>query len=239
MTEKLNCACVIHGDKYDWIYVEKLYAMVRRNLSCDFDFHVFTENSRSVPAHMIKHSLQEWDGVSGPRRSWWYKMQIFDPDKIAGKVLYLDLDVVICDTIDWVQDLDPTNFWTIRDWRYLWRPEWRGINSSVMYWDTRSFADVWRDFASKPVLDIVQKYRGDQDFIGATLPAEKIRFFPAESVVSWRWQIQDGGVEPRKKTHKKPGAGSVLTPGAKILVFHGNPKPHEINDPVIERFWIT
>ena len=66
-----DCACVIHGTGYDWQYVEKLYNMLSRNLPNGIRFHVYTEATRPVPDHMIKHALQEWPGIAGPQREWW------------------------------------------------------------------------------------------------------------------------------------------------------------------------
>lgn len=235
----LNCACVIHGDKYDWIYVERLYHMVRRYVSCDINFHVFTEVDREVPGYMIKHVLDDWPGISGPRKSWWYKMQVFDPQRIQGRVLYLDLDIIIVNDLDWVRDLSPKYFWAIRDWRYLWRPLYQGINSSVMFWDTERFSDIWRDFQSQDLGEIVQRYHGDQDYVSAVLPMEQRQFFPEEYIKSWRWQIKDGGMDFRSRTYRAPHAGSTLDPMAKIVVFHGQPKPHEVTDPMIDRYWIS
>ena len=87
----IHCACLIHGDGYSWDYVDRLYNMVTRNLSRAVDFHVYTESHRDVPDHMIKHSLIEWPGVSGPKKSWWYKLQLFNAENFSGQILYFDL----------------------------------------------------------------------------------------------------------------------------------------------------
>lgn len=234
----IDCVCVIHGDKYDWTYVEKLYSMVVSCASRPINFHVFTEASRSVPAPMIKHALAEWPGVSGPRKSWWYKMQVFDSARISGQILYFDLDVVIVGDLGWIFNLDPQYFWIIRDWRCLWKPLSQGLNSSVMYWDNSKFSKIWHDFNDQGIQDVISRYRGDQDFIGAVLPQTETRYFQDELILSWRWQVKDGGFDPRTKSYKYPGQGSILSQDARILVFHGHPKPHEIQDPIVEKFWI-
>lgn len=237
MIKSLDCACVIHSDKYDWMYVDRLYHMVKRNLSCDVNFHVFTESARDVPSSMIKHELVEWPTISGPKKSWWYKMQVFDPSQISGQVLYFDLDLVIIDRLDWILDLDPRYFWAIRDWKYLWRPAWQGINSSIMYWDNTRFSQIYNKFQTIGAITVAEKYRGDQDFISDILDSKHRKFFDDSWILSYRWQIKDGGLDLKTRCYRQPGAGSVLIPGTKILVFHGSPKPHEIQDPEIERFW--
>ena len=109
---RIDCACVIHGSGYDWQYVERLYNMLCRNFTPKVRMHVYTEHDRSVPPHMVKHILEDW-GIAGPKRSWWYKMQLFNPALFSGNLLYLDLDVVIANNLDWIRDLSLDYFWTI------------------------------------------------------------------------------------------------------------------------------
>jgi hypothetical protein len=85
----IDCACVIHSDAYSWDYVERLYSMLSRHLSLGVRLHVYTEADRPVPAPFIKHALDDWE-ISGPRRSWWYKLQLFDSEKFSGSLLYFD-----------------------------------------------------------------------------------------------------------------------------------------------------
>ena len=237
MNQTVNCACVIHGDVYSWDYVENLYAMLKLNSEKNICFHVFTEPDRSVPSHMVKHELQAWPGVAGAKKSWWYKMQMFDPVHNIGQMLYLDLDTVITGSIDWVWDLSPDYFWAIRDFKYLWRPNWNGLNSSIMYWDTAQFSWVWKLFQEQNINALIKQYHGDQDYLSTVLDATVLRFIPDALVKSWRWQIKDGGMDMKTRIYKRPDAGTVLDPQAKILIFHGRPKPHEVSDPVIQRLW--
>jgi len=237
MTDALDCVCVIHGDRYSWQYVENLYAGLRRHITAGIRLHVFTEAHRAVPDYMIRHNLDEWPEISNGRRAWWYKMQMFDPRHGLGQVLYLDLDVVICGSLDWVLELDTTHFWAIHDWRRLWRPQWLGINSSMMYWDHGRWPQPWRQFRDLGLGETTRRYHGDQDLLTAALLRDAVRYLPDHAVRSWRWQIRDGGMDPRTRCYARPDAGSIITPGASVLVFHGRPKPHEINDAVINKYW--
>jgi hypothetical protein len=234
----IDCACVIHGTGYDWVYVDKLYNMLSRYLQHGIRFHVYTEAARSVPPHMIKHALTEWPGISGPKRSWWYKMQLFNTEHHAGNLLYFDLDCVIVNDLQWLVDLPTSHFWTIRDFRYLQRVGYSGMNSSVMWWNTEHLAHVWENFSRLDIDQTVRRYPGDQDYLGAVIPPTELRYFDQQQLQSWRWQVQDGGYNFATRRPKKPGTGPALDPAASILVFHGRPKPHEcIADPVIQRFW--
>jgi len=214
-----------------------LAAMVQRNVSMPVRLHVFTEAHRSVPDHMTKHVLEEWPQISGGRRAWWYKMQLFDPRRGLGRLLYFDLDVVISGSLDWICALDSRHFWTIHDWRRLWRPQWRGINSSMMLWDRQHAAKIWQRFCELGLPRCVSNYHGDQDLLTEVLDPAEVRFFDDDLVKSWRWQIKDGGMDPKTRRYARPDAGSVLTPGLSVMVLHGQPKPHEIQDSVIKTLW--
>ena len=237
MEKVKNCACVIHGDAYSWNYVERLYNMLKANSTHEIRMHVFTESHRDVPAHMIKHELQEWPGISGPKKSWWYKMQMFNPAHNLGRVLYFDLDTVIVDNIDWIWQLNDQYFWAIRDFKYLWRESWYGINSSVMIWDTSRFNWIWNDFCSKNINATVRLFHGDQDYLNSILTEKTRKFFNTDFVKSWRWQCKDGGFDIKSRSYRTPNSGTSILPCTKIMVFHGTPKPHEISDPVVTQYW--
>jgi hypothetical protein len=232
-----DVACVIHGNLYSWDYVEKLYHMVRTNLACPIRFHVFTEHDRPVPATMIKHILQDWPGIAGRKKAWWYKMQMFDGQHIQGRVLYFDLDTVIVRPIDWMLALPAEYFWTVRDFRHLWRPSWRGINSSVMLWDTVRYRWIWQAFCEHNIAAVTRQFHGDQDYLNSVLTDKYLRFMPEHLVKSWRWQIKDGGMDMRSRVYRRPDAGSVLDPDTAVMIFHGSPKPHEVQDPVVQKLW--
>lgn len=238
-TNLINCACVIHGDLYPWSYVENLHQMLRQNFSVPTKLHVFTERGRAVPDYMVKHNLVDWPGVAGKKRAWWYKMQMFNPEHYSGPMLYFDLDVVITGDLNWVLQLDPSKFWSIRDFRYLWRPKWQGINSSMMWWDTGKFEYIWQDFKSKNLNSIMSVYAGDQDYLTAMIDPKQLRFVDQDLVKSWRWQVKDGGMDMRTRVYRRPDAGSIIDPKTSVIVFHGTPKPHEIADPVIAKYWNT
>jgi hypothetical protein len=232
----LDCACVLHGSSYTWDYVENLYAMLTRNLTPPVKLHVFTEQSRPVPEPMIKHVLTEWPQLRSGK-GWWYKMQMFNIAHVAGPLLYFDLDTVIVNNIDWIW-AKPTNYFnTIRDFKHLWAPAHTGINSSVMWWDTRIFSSVWDHFSTSDLHNLQLKYRGDQDFLSHVIPENQRRYFETERVKSWRWECLDGGYNFKKRRHVTPGTGTHFLPDTSVLIFHGNPKPKDITDPLVLNYW--
>lgn len=232
----IDCACVIYGDKYDWSYVEKLYNMLSRNISPGIRLHVYTEESRIVPEPFIKHSLTDWN-LTYPKSFWWYKMQLFNPEHHAGTLMYFDLDVVVTGNLDWIWKLDTNYFWAIRDFKSLQEPTFYGINSSVMWWDTTKFVNVWKNFNLNELNNNILKYKGDQDYISEKIDKTQRKFFDSNYIQSWRWQAVDGGFNFKTRKFYKPGKGTTIGENTAILVFHGNPKPGDIKDLVILEHW--
>jgi hypothetical protein len=65
-----------------------------------------------------------------------------------------------------------------------------------------------------------------------------VSYFDLERVKSWRWQLKDGGYDFKTLKYKSPESGTVITDPVSVLVFHGDPKPHEIADPNVLQHWI-
>jgi hypothetical protein len=210
--------------------------MLDRHIAQGIRLHVYTEAHRSVPEPFIKHELEDW-GLSGAKLAWWYKIQLFNTQHHAGPLLYFDLDTVIVKNIDWIHKLPTRFFWTVQDFKYLWRPNFQGINSSVMWWDTRNFDYVWHHFKKQSINQIVKQYHGDQDFLTNAVNNNFLRFFDQTCVKSWRWQCKDGGYDFKNRMYLKPNLGTVIPENCNILIFHGKPKPMDIVDPCIQSFW--
>jgi hypothetical protein len=233
----IDVACVIHSHAYDWTYVDRLFNMVRRNLSLPVRFHVYTESTRAVPAPMIKHELPDL-GIGGPKQSWWYKLQIFNPAYHNGPLLYFDLDTVIANRLDWIYTLPLNYFWAVRDFKYLWRPASTGINSSVMWFDTRLYDYVYRTFMDQNLQTILKQYKGDQDFISEVVHPQHKKYLDSNRIKSWRWEVLDGGYNFRRRSYVNPGSGASFDSITSVIVFHGHPKPQQVLDSTIQRLWV-
>lgn len=231
----IDCACLIHGTAYSWDYVNRLYNMLSRNLTAGIRLHVYTEPDRAVPQHMIKHELKDLK-VSGPKKAWWYKLQLFNHKHHQGPMLYFDLDTVITDNIDWITRQSLEYFWAPRDFKRLWRPSHTGINSSVMWWDTRKFDDVWQTFKQQEFVLLQRRYPGDQDFISDVIDQNRRKFLNEQLIRSWKWECVDGGWDFKHRKYNSPKSGTRLD-GAGVLVFHGQPNPADVLDPVIVQHW--
>jgi hypothetical protein len=185
---------------------------------------------------MIKHELTEW-GIKGPKKSWWYKMQLFNPAHHAGPLLYFDLDTVIVGNIDWIWQQPTTYFWAVKDFKYLWKPTHTGINSSIMWWDTQKYQYLWDTFNQQDLTKIMRTYRGDQDYISDKIPENQRRLFDTARVLSWRWQCLDGGYDFKRRRFISPKTGTIIDNSASVLIFHGNPKPDQLTDTLTLVHW--
>jgi hypothetical protein len=186
---------------------------------------------------MIKHCLEDWPGIGGPKKSWWYKMQLFNPEHYSGDLLYFDLDVVINGDITWITHLDTEKFWCIKDFRYLQKETFSGINSSIMWWNVERYRHVWEKFTAEDVTKVVRQYPGDQDYLNITIDYNNRRYFDVNKIKSYRWQIADGGFAFPMRVPRNPGAGAVIDSDTCVIVFHGTPKPAEVTDPKIKELW--
>lgn len=233
----IDCACVIHGTAYDWIYVERLYNMLQKHVPQGARLHVYTEADRQVPSHMIKHELQQWPGVAGPKKSWWYKMQLFNPEHHTGDLFYIDLDTVIVDDLGWIFNHSTQYFWTIRDFRYLQHSTISTMNSSVMWFNVDAMSWVYHKFSQEHLPTIMRTYHGDQDYIEAVVPHQQRRFLDISKFASFRWQAYQGGMNWQTRRPHDTQANTNIPPGTSVLVFHGHPKPHEVNCPLVKQLW--
>jgi hypothetical protein len=186
---------------------------------------------------MIKHELVEWSGVAGPRQSWWYKMQLFNNQLFSGQLLYFDLDVVVTGNLDWITQLPQRNFWAVHDFRRLWKKSSRTINSSVMYFNTEEYHYIWQKFQQQPIGNIIGSYKGDQDFITEAVNPRHLRYFDLEKILSWRWQIVNNGTRHRSPATTVKNSNIIIPSTASVLIFHGIPKPHEVDAPVVQQHW--
>lgn len=196
----LTVACVKWGNKYDARYVKILADMVARCYSSEYRFVCFTDDPAGLDGI-------ETRPLPGNMAGWWNKLYLFAPGVLTGRVLYLDLDVLVVGDLHDIVEF-PASFGIIKDW---WQPCY---NSSVMVWDAERHHDVWIDYTDS----VAQRLQGDQDWI--TEQKQDALTFPEDWCVSF-----------------KEHCASSPPRGAKIIVFHGDPKPHEVGLPWVQEVW--
>lgn len=231
-----NFLCLKHGKKYDERYVNILYNMVRRNFPYKFNFFCLTENSHGIVSDVQIIDLPRHLHLNG----WWYKPYIFSQElPIEGTILYLDLDVVITNSIDKLFSYQEGEFCIIRDFTRIMRPNWHKFNSSVMRFQKGALDFVWQTF-TKDYKTIMRKHFGDQDYIFEVCQSTA-KFWPDNWIRSWKWEIRKskqfrlGGRRGDRKFDKIENVQAP--PDCCIAVFHGDPNPHNCEDPYIMEKW--
>jgi len=211
----LNVICVKWGTKYNHDYVNKLYNMTQRRLNYEHRFICLTDNPAGIDP--IIESLPFPEDDTG----WWNKLNLFRPylHDIEGTILYMDLDVVLVDSIDPLINYKGRNFCIIDDWL----PQFHH-NSSVMRFEFGSQPHIWTNYEEKKGL-IRQNYRGDQEWISRHVPDATT--WPEGWCFSYKWGA-------KLKALNKPG---VVPANGKIGVFAGRPKQDEVSDLWVKRNW--
>ena len=110
-----NIICMKWGTKYGPEYVNRLANMVRRNMTIPHRFVCMTDDATGLDPRIDARPLPDFDDPGGPERGWrkisTFRRPLFD---LVGPTLFLDLDIVIVDSIDCLFD-HPGEFLIIKD----------------------------------------------------------------------------------------------------------------------------
>lgn len=223
----ITVACVLKsGGDYDTAYVSRLQAGIATNLSMPHRFVCLSDID--VPCERIP-LVHGWP-------SWWAKMELF---KLQGAVLYFDLDTIITGEIDQLAT------WITKPWNYLLmlKDFYRHNRSSgILGWngDVSAVFDEFREsYASKATFKQMPKatymivngrqFRGDQEWLREYLKNEnsQLSAIMAQDIMfgiySYKVNIRPTGKAPDD---------------AKIICFHGRPRPAELPaNHELRKYW--
>lgn len=210
-------ACVRTGIKYPVEYVYKLRDMVARHLKAEHRFVCLTDYPTALPdIECIKVD----NGLPG----WWAKMQLFSTQWRQGeKVVYFDLDMVICNNIDSLAELE-VDFAVCGSFtRAAGNKNWPCIyGSCCMVLGSQLDVYIWEIFCrNKVALMAAAGNYGDQMALQHIRPDATILqdVLPKGFFLGYR-----------NLTHHKPAECSVV-------VFAGANKPHNCNEQWIAKEW--
>jgi hypothetical protein len=182
---------------YSVEYVTRLHAMCRRFISEPFQFVCLTDHPQVLPSTIMVVSIPSPKGMFG----WWSKLELFNAAHgFTGRMLYLDLDTLVVDSLDDVIGF-PAPFALIPHAGTFNGKNGlqvvKRFNSSVMVWDAGTQDHIYRNFAPKTA----KRLWGDQDHIGEQCPFAAMmptEWFPRLSEVDWP-QVKDARVVLCKK----------------------------------------
>jgi hypothetical protein len=168
----LTVACVFVRGEYPYTveYVARLREMVRRWIDRPFTFVCLTDRPLEMPLGV------EAVRVEKPAESaTWTKLELFNPARAwPGRVLYLDLDVLLVASLapilDWPESFaitdDPPGAHKPRTVDRFGRAIVRRFNSSVMVWDGGTQTDLFMAWTPADA----ERLSGDQDWLGERRP---------------------------------------------------------------------
>ena len=219
--QAVNVLCIKWGRKYGPEYVNKLHSMVSRHLSRPFRFVCLTDDATGIHSGIEVKPIpavgfDEFD----QRKPWtfghgWLKLTSFaDPlYDLTGRTLFLDLDIVIVDSLDPFFD-QPGEFVVIKEWD---KTDGTGNTSCYLYTigaHTDALEHLKKDYPRS-----VDEVRNEQEFITGYLGRQgKVSFWPDGWCVSFKRHCMQRGLMGWFKPPEIP-------PGARIIAFHGKPNP--------------
>lgn len=216
MNNPVNIICMKWGDKFPASYVNRLYAMISRNITLPFQLICFTEISDGIREEVIIKPLPELDLPHGSPERGWRKLTILAENlyDLSGQALFLDLDILIINNIDSFFEY-PGNFLIAHDKK---RPKKIEGNSSVFRFNIGEHNDIL-EFFEQNFNSIKNQFRHEQAYLSSKVHQKKaLNYWPDEWVPSFKYHC----------VPKFP-YNFVNTPSipknAKIILFHGLPNP--------------
>lgn len=137
---------------------------------------------------------------------WWAKLAMFQPGKFEGRCIGIDLDTIITGNLDHVAGYRGP-FAGLSDFYHPHQ-----FASGVMMWEAGVADHIWTKWveAGKPTFHP----GGDGSWVGQMMPkAERLQTLYPGQFVSFKKHCVNG-----------------LPDGARMVCFHGNPRPHMMRD---------
>lgn len=194
------------GGEYKPEHVLRLQRQVKAQLS-GADFWCLSDVE--IPGVQTLPLKYDWPG-------WWSKLELLRPS-IKGWMLYLDLDTSVVGDLSDIASLEGLTI--MRD---AYRPD--GLQSSIMLLPEHLRHQVWHHWIDKPDHWMhVYRKGGDQAFLERFWLDRANRFqdeVPGQ-VVSYK-------VNVRKATSRREFGDGTIPEGARVVCFHGLPRPWDI-----------
>ena len=214
----VNIICMKWGNKFPANYVNRLYGMVERNLSLPFRFVCFTEDDNNIRNEVEIQPLPELDLPANAPERGWRKLTVFKENfgGLSGKTLFLDLDVVIVDSLDKFFTY-PGDFLIAHDKK---NPKKIEGNSSVFRFEIGQYSQILSYFETNAE-QVKQEVRHEQAYLSREIhKLGKLEYWPDEWVPSFKYRCCPSWL---KSWLQAP----FIPDGAKIILFHGLPNPPE------------
>lgn len=214
-----NVICMKWGNLYGPEYVNRLYAMVRRNLKGDLRFVCLTDDAVGIQPEVECHPCPEVSIPSPYNRKGWRKLSTYASSEnlfgLAGNWLFLDLDVVVTGQLDEFFTYQPDKTFVVMQ---NWTQPGKGIGNTSVYRFRVGAERYLLDNLIENQKEIFNTYSNSQTYISRTV--KELTFWPDDWCVLFKVQC----VPPwPKRFWQEP----ILPPKARVVAFPGVPNPHE------------
>lgn len=221
----VNILCLKYGTRYPAHYVNRLYAGVARHLSRPFRFHCCTDDPSGLHPAVQIIPFPENPGI---RRGWpdvLVKLMLTRDGfgELLGPTLFLDLDLVILDSIDPFFDFKPGENCIIHNWvnrrKALAGRRPAVGNSSAFRFEAGASNYIYETFLREMHrAEDLSVFNTEQAFM--TYAMKTVHWWPEEWCRSFKWHCRPSFPLNWLIAPKAPEA-------CRILVFHGRPDPEE------------
>lgn len=178
--------CINWGTKYGPRFINRLYAMVARNITPPFTFTCFTDNREGIRQEVLCEDLPEVDfDMPVVKRGIWPKSRLWGPrlGSLQGPVLFLDLDIVVVGNLDGFFSVgEPDDVILSRN---PVRPLERLGQTSVFRFPVGKLAPL-QDMFRADAQRIAETYLFEQRFVTRNAPGG-VTFFPTPWVRHFRY----------------------------------------------------
>lgn len=204
--------CIKWGTKYGPEYVNKLAAGVWRHFHAPHTFVCFTDNPKDVDTSAVQ--VRPLPGDKPAYKAWWTKALLFSPSVgLRGRVLFLDLDIVIVGSLDALAAAT-TEFAVLSTDAMANERRTGGYNSSAILWDADAVGPkaVYErlDALAPRVFSVVHRFDHWLEMVMPDRPTLDVAC-PGAPIVEYQGAAVDS-----------------VPAGAAVVVFPLQPKPHDV-----------
>lgn len=178
--------CINWGTKYGAPFINRLYAMVARNITPPFTFTCFTDNRDDLRAEILCEDLPPLDIAKMPEntKGIWPKARLWGAKlgSLEGPVLFLDLDVVIVGSLDGFFEVGGPDDVVLA--RNQTTPLERLGQTSVFRFPVGKLEPLQHKFRADPQ-GVADEYEFEQRFVTRNAPGGA-KLFPRRYVLHFR-----------------------------------------------------
>ncbi len=220
--------CTKWGTKYPASEVNRLFRALTRVQKGPFELICVTDDDQGIVDEVRIIPIPDLPVIGNQVMDrGWRKLTLFDPalrQQIHGPTVYLDLDVVLLKSLDDFFSFDP-HFAVIKDYKNLrYRNSWTGNTSTFFYEADRDYQVF--EWLIELGDEVQNRYRNEQEFLCDVMRHQGwLTYWPDKWCASYKYDCVPLWPASLWKTPQAP-------PEARVLVFHGNPKPEEAVDGI-------